>query len=644
MLLISKFELSECAKRSSIILLILIFSACHDANRNNPFDSALTPAVVLQPVRVDSTAGTATLEWTPYSGDQPFSAYWVLQGIQGLVKVDTLERIDDITQTTYLDASLEPDLDYLYRVSIVNQAGFEVPSNEQVARSFSVSEIVLFEPEADVSAGHIVLRWERYTGPNFERYDILRSRVGELDESLESVSTQSDTTWIDEGPLPETDYLYRIKLVAAGEELFSDQELKRFNLPPVELLSLKLSSETAAAELEWTRYQGPRFAAYEVLRQDVELGNPFVQMIDDINTTTYTDGSLDGNTLYTYRIQVRTTWEENFSVVSNFQSDQFYGLEDHFPLPPVDNGRVVALGLAVDEDDGLYVGTTTRLTTTARTMQEGIRIRLPSGDTYQPSICRNHQPDRRSPVYIATRDDRVYAAVLTNEDNIVVGALGLDGREAWCGSVPSDGGPPAGIYAEREGEGSKGVAGQVLVIDSQGFVYIFDENGEVVVQSATLNLTLENEDLPLRQFVVGVGVGISGLDQYFMLVPERDNNHITGLARSSRTLWGGTSFVFDDGVGPGDGQTLTPRSMAYDASRLRLVVINEFGQLQVLRAQVELEEGQLRYITKWGGAGEDAGKFFVSPPTAIAAAVDSQGKIYVADGVGERGRIQAFAP
>ena len=110
---ISKFELSKCAKRSSIILLILAFSACHDANRNNPFDSALTPAVVLQPVRVDSIAGTAALEWSPYSGDQPFSAYCVLRGIQGLVKVDTLIEIDDITRTTYLDTLLKPDLDYL---------------------------------------------------------------------------------------------------------------------------------------------------------------------------------------------------------------------------------------------------------------------------------------------------------------------------------------------------------------------------------------------------------------------------------------------------------------------------------------------------------------------------------------------------
>ena len=82
-----------------------LLMGCHDAKRENPFDPALTPAVELEGA-LDDTAGTATLTWTRYAGEQPFAEYWVLRNIVDRTRVDTLERISDPAQTTYMDTSI----------------------------------------------------------------------------------------------------------------------------------------------------------------------------------------------------------------------------------------------------------------------------------------------------------------------------------------------------------------------------------------------------------------------------------------------------------------------------------------------------------------------------------------------------------
>ena len=69
--------------------------------------------------------------------------------------------------------------------------------------------------------------------------------------------------------------------------------------------------------------------------------------------------------------------------------------------------------------------------------------------------------------------------------------------------------------------------------------------------------------------------------------------------------------------------------------------LRDRGVLQVLNAEPNVET---RYITKWGEFGPGPGQFLVTPPTAVSIAVDSEGRVFVADGQGEGGRIQVFAP
>ncbi len=85
--------------RSVYLLAGLLLCACgHDAKRTNPLDPELTPPVRLQ-AATDDTAGTVTLTWTQYEGEQPFGEYRVLRKVPGLEVVDTLAVIADISVT-----------------------------------------------------------------------------------------------------------------------------------------------------------------------------------------------------------------------------------------------------------------------------------------------------------------------------------------------------------------------------------------------------------------------------------------------------------------------------------------------------------------------------------------------------------------
>lgn len=117
-------------------------------------------SVVLQ-VALDDTAGTATLTWTRYEGRQPFREYWVLRRIADRIQEDTLAHIATRDRVAFQDTSLAPDLDYVYQVAVVNQAGFAVESEAVALRSFQVRGVELLEVRGDGRQGAISLRWGR---------------------------------------------------------------------------------------------------------------------------------------------------------------------------------------------------------------------------------------------------------------------------------------------------------------------------------------------------------------------------------------------------------------------------------------------------------------------------------------------------
>ncbi|MBI3242865.1 MAG: fibronectin type III domain-containing protein, partial [Chloroflexi bacterium] len=212
-----------------LVALLLALLSCHDAPRTNPFDPALTPAVELQ-VALDDTAGTATLTWTRYEGQQPFREYRVLRKVPGLEAVDTLVSIPAVEQITFVDTTLAPDTDYLYRVSVVNSSGYAVSSQEEEARPLSLPKVQLLETQLDSRTATAALRWTRYQGPRFKAYQVLRRIAGLTPQMIAEKTAIADTSTVDSGLVGNTEYFYQVLVVTArGEELPSQERSGAFH-------------------------------------------------------------------------------------------------------------------------------------------------------------------------------------------------------------------------------------------------------------------------------------------------------------------------------------------------------------------------------------------------------------------------------
>lgn len=290
----------------------LLLSACHDAPRKNPLDPALTPAVELQ-VTLDESAGTATLAWTPYQGDQPFAAYRVMRNPVRSTEVDTLVEITALDSISYVDTSLTPNTGYEYRVAVVNRSGYENPSETISIAGYQARGVALLSWSVDASRGAVDLRWQQYQGGRFAGYQVERRRVDQVDfEVVAQVPAAADTAYRDEGLDPEVGYFYRITVEAGGESWQSNVSAPvHYSLEGVQLLQVRADRQAGVVRLEWTAYQGPDFQAYRVMRreldtdQEEELANVASRL-----DTTFTDDTARHGTRYAYSVVMQAAGRE----------------------------------------------------------------------------------------------------------------------------------------------------------------------------------------------------------------------------------------------------------------------------------------------------------------------------------------------
>ena len=621
-----------------LVLAIPPLVSCHDSRRDNPLDPVLTPAVAAVTVEVGDSTGVAIVEWAPYSGETEFAAYLVQRREKTLVEIVTLARITESAETTFADSTIEPSRDYIYWVEVVNSSGFTVASEKLSVQSFTVAGVELTSIEALPSTGHIDLTWDRYSGPGFEGYEIWRRAVGEDATRLDSITQSGVNTWTDTTARPSTVYFYWTNSLIFGIEFESARREISYELPAVAIENLSLSSETAAAELTWSVYDGPRFDAYEIHRRFEGGLDVIVANVGDVAATSYTDTLLDGNTEYVYRVVVQTEWGDGISSTSSERRGSFYPLVDIRELRSLDNVQVQAVAAALGQTDDIYIVATVISTTTAKVLQTGLRVMYPDADSYRSYFSGNKMtPHRLSPVRaVVDADGRLYAAVFDAESgSVLLGAIGSDRRELWSRLIDTNGAFPAALYADTDGD--------IVLLDTEGLMYRSDTEGNIEGPLGLIQVTLTGDQgIPLQHAVPAPGAGRAGLDQFFFSVPDREANHIIAKSRVNDTVYGGNDAAFDDGVGPRRGETLDPLVIAFDPSRVRLMVMEARGLLQVFDATPE--DVRPRFITRWGTFGAGPGEFQVSPPTAIDMVVDSQGRIHVVDGGSDGGRIQVFAP
>ncbi len=199
-------------------LLGLLTACSHDTQRANPLDPVRTPPIELT-VAVDDTAGTTTLAWSAYAGAAQFSEYLVLRQVFDRLAVDTLGVVSFQGTTSWVDSSALPNTAYLYRVSVVNAAGFEATSGEVRAQPLDLPGVPITGAAFDAATATVQLAWSAYTGPRFRSYRIERTT-----SSTRKIVFESDdlavTSCTDTGLLGATDYSYRVIVVTdRGEEV-----------------------------------------------------------------------------------------------------------------------------------------------------------------------------------------------------------------------------------------------------------------------------------------------------------------------------------------------------------------------------------------------------------------------------------------
>ena len=174
--------------------------------------------------------------------------------------------------------------------------------------------VELLDVWVDEGEGTATLRWTRYEGDmGFEAYRVER-RVAERVkvDTVQVISSASDTSWMDEEIAPETEYVYRVivRNVEGFEQESNAYQIDSFSVRPVRLLRVKMNAQKGEARLTWSRYEGPGFEEYMIERLDDRLMWEVKGTIRSVKDTTYTDGDLLPEVTYVYRVVVRVSGQD----------------------------------------------------------------------------------------------------------------------------------------------------------------------------------------------------------------------------------------------------------------------------------------------------------------------------------------------
>ena len=323
-------------------LLCSLVTCSHDSKRDNPLDPALTPPVQLQ-VTLNDAAGTTTLTWTPYEGKTAFARYLVLRNISDRTVVDTLNVVDDLSQTSYIDSTMEANTSYRYRISVINAAGFEMPSQVASTSGYSAAAVTLFEPELDQLQGGVILRWSRFSGPRFGAYRVERFSTDLIDfEPIARFASLGDTTFTDSALVSDVSYSYRIVVEAAGSTWESNRTGRiRFSAAPVFILAVDFNGRDGTSSLAWSRYSGDQpFESYQIRRRIAgESTTEIRSTVLDEAQTSFVDTDVEVGRLYIYIVTVIST---NGAELASDPFEAFFPLEPSVVLGEFDRHGLTA--------------------------------------------------------------------------------------------------------------------------------------------------------------------------------------------------------------------------------------------------------------------------------------------------------------
>lgn len=316
--------------RTLFVLLIALAACSHDATRENPLDPDLVSSPSIR-VSVDDTLGSAAIEWSAFSDPDAFASYTVLRRVQGFEAADTLYVSTELADTAFVDETLQPGATYRFRVVATTLAGLAVPSDEFVVPAFAVAPVSLLAQAPDAQAGVVQLRWTSYGDAGFDSYVVVRRTTGLIDvDTLATIGSRTDTTFADTTVLHDVAYEYRVLVRTSFGDLASPAGEGVLSLPAVRITDLSMHSASATATLTWSRYDGPRFQTYRILRQRDGGEAQVVSELTDAGAVEFVDEGLDGVSEYSYVVEVGTSRGE--ALPSDAMSGRIHSVVDEWSL------------------------------------------------------------------------------------------------------------------------------------------------------------------------------------------------------------------------------------------------------------------------------------------------------------------------
>ena len=488
--------------------------------------------------------------------------------------------------------------------------------------------VELLDVQVDEKAGTAMLTWARYDGEmGFEAYRIQRTVVGMAEpDTTFTVSSVSDTAFVDESISPDTEYEYRVFVRSRGgyEVGSNTYQGAEYTLPSVTLEAVKSDSRTATASLSWSRYDGPRFKAYEVWRRTEEIAEAKrVHQTEDILDTSFDDQDLDGNTEYSYTVKVEDTtgvFSESEERVGGFH----LFMEEY--LLEIEGRTIAPHGLVIDADDNAYVahrGSGVSLFVAQYDISfqyRGRALVTQSGGAPLKEGKVDLAPDGKGNVYGAFDLGGGGVRVFKVDDGSLLGrAITTEATEERS---------LLGVSVTEEGELL--VASQSADTLSGGSISIlarvfrFDEDGQ----------ELESFDVFADRAYNAEFLGMEVWDDTIGLILAQGYIQQNQLQEDGAS---GHTTLLGKGIGYGNGQLFFPSDMVKgDADRL-FVLNAGAGRIEVFKGG--------KYLTKFGRPGKERGEFYFLDQIDVfrgGVALDSAGNVYVADW-GNR-RIQKFGP
>ena len=213
-----------------------------DAENETTLTSAAT-AVVAAPEPPAKPTGLSpavshdavTLAWDDPQDDS-ITGYVILRRDREIHLVGTFVTITGDTgsaDTTYTDATVEPDKQYVYRIKAINEHG-EVSEESDWVRGFTPAVPVPDKPtglSAAVSHDTVTLTWDNPQDDAITGYVILRRDreihlVG-IFVTLTDDTGSADATYIDATVEPDKQYVYRIKAINEHGEVSEESDWVR---------------------------------------------------------------------------------------------------------------------------------------------------------------------------------------------------------------------------------------------------------------------------------------------------------------------------------------------------------------------------------------------------------------------------------